>query len=202
MLQRSAFIHGTVFPNLSFLNVLIGRDKKSMPVPMLTFRLWRPLSHDTMEVWSWFLVEKDADEEFKQQSYETYVRTFGISGVFEQDDAETWRSITAGTQGILAGSQTLNFEMGMGVLTSDDTWKGARSSPCPAGTRSVTNANSGVACWSYSPTQAMTPAKPSPNPPNYSRNLGPIQTRSLMRHQAPACLTTTINQVIKDGVPW
>nr|ABK27720.1 putative ring-hydroxylating dioxygenase large subunit [Mycobacterium sp. SNP11] len=124
MLQRSAFIHGTVFPNLSFLNVLIGRDKKSMPVPMLTFRLWRPLSHDTMEVWSWFLVEKDADEEFKQQSYETYVRTFGISGVFEQDDAETWRSITAGTQGILAGSQTLNFEMGMGVLTSDDTWKG------------------------------------------------------------------------------
>lgn len=124
ILQGTAFIHGTVFPNLSFLNVLIGKDQQSMPVPMLTFRLWRPLTHDTMEVWSWFLVEKDAPEDFKQQSYETYVRTFGISGVFEQDDAETWRSITAGTQGILAGSQMLNFEMGLGVLGRDDTWKG------------------------------------------------------------------------------
>lgn len=91
---------------------------------MLTLRLWRPLSHDSMEVWSWFLVEKEAPEAFKHESYETYVRTFGTSGVFEQDDAETWRAITAGTQGRLNGSQMLNFEMGMGVLDSDDTWKG------------------------------------------------------------------------------
>lgn len=124
VMRGTGFIHGTVFPNLSFLNVCIGKDPNSPPVPMLTLRLWRPLSHDTMEVWSWFLVEKDAPEAFKQESYETYVRTFGTSGVFEQDDAETWRAITAGTQGRLNGSQMLNFEMGMGVLGSDDTWKG------------------------------------------------------------------------------
>lgn len=121
--ERTAFIHGTVFPNLSFLNVTLGKDHQSRPVPMLTFRLWRPLGHDTMEVWSWFLVEKDAPEDFKQQSYETYVRTFGTSGVFEQDDAEVWRGITAGTQGRLNGSQMLNFEMGLG-LGSLDAWKG------------------------------------------------------------------------------
>lgn len=124
VLQRSIFLHGTVFPNLSFLNVLIGKDHKSPPVPMLTLRLWRPLTHDTMEVWSWFLIEKDAPEEFKQESYETYVRTFGVSGVFEQDDAENWRAITRGTQGRLAGGQMLNFQMGLGVLGSDEQWKG------------------------------------------------------------------------------
>lgn len=124
MLRKTSFIHGTVFPNLSFLNVFIGRDRHSPPVPMLTLRLWRPLTHDTMEVWSWFLIEKDAPEAFKQASYETYVRTFGVSGVFEQDDAEIWRSITRGTQGQLAGNQDLNFEMGLGVLGHDADWAG------------------------------------------------------------------------------
>ncbi|MFB9730386.1 SRPBCC family protein [Haloechinothrix salitolerans] len=124
MLKRTIFIHGTIFPNLSFLNVLISKDHMSIPVPMLTLRMWRPLSHNSMEVWSWFLVEADAPEEFKQESYETYVRTFGVSGVFEQDDAETWRSITRGTQGRLAGNQSLNFEMGLGVLDRDANWPG------------------------------------------------------------------------------
>lgn len=147
VLRGTGFIHGTVFPNLSFLNVCIGKDRNSPPVPMLTLRLWRPLSHDSMEVWSWFLVEKEAPEAFKHESYETYVRTFGTSGVFEQDDAETWRAITAGTQGRLNGSQMLNFEMGMGVLDSDDTWKGP-AARFPAGTRSGISVNSGVAGWS------------------------------------------------------
>lgn len=124
VLERTTFIHGTVFPNLSFLNVMISKDHMSVPVPILTMRLWRPLSHDTMEVWSWFLIERDAPEDFKDLSYETYIRTFGVSGVFEQDDAETWRSITKGTQGLLSGSQRLNFEMGLNVLGRDPDWKG------------------------------------------------------------------------------
>lgn len=123
VLRRTAFIHGTVFPNLSFLNVQLGKDMQSRPVPMLTMRVFRPLAHNMMEVWSWFMVEKDAAEEFKQESYETYVRTFGSSGVFEQDDAEIWRGITAATQGDLNGSQLLNFEMGMGLAELDD-WRG------------------------------------------------------------------------------
>jgi hypothetical protein len=70
------------------------------------------------------MVEKDAPEEFKQASYETYVRTFGVSGVFEQDDAEIWRLITRGTQGELAGGQDLNFEMGLGVIGDQADWPG------------------------------------------------------------------------------
>lgn len=124
VLKQTIFIHGTIFPNLSFLNVLMGRDGQQSPEPMLTLRMWRPLAHDSMEVWSWFLVEKDAPEEFKQASYDTYVRTFGVSGVLEQDDAEIWRLITRGTQGELCGGQDLNFEMGLGVIGEQPDWPG------------------------------------------------------------------------------
>lgn len=81
MLKRTMFIHGNVFPNLSFLNAFIAKDGQSMPVPILTLRQWRPLDAARMEVWSWFFVERNAPEEFKQQSFETYVRTFGVGGV-------------------------------------------------------------------------------------------------------------------------
>ncbi len=34
MMRRSAFIHGTVFPNLSFINVTIAPDHMSPPTPV------------------------------------------------------------------------------------------------------------------------------------------------------------------------
>ncbi|WP_418601877.1 aromatic ring-hydroxylating dioxygenase subunit alpha [Mycolicibacterium sp. SCSIO 43805] len=124
MLKRTMFIHGNVFPNLSFLNAFIAKDGESMPVPILTLRQWRPLDAARMEVWSWFFVERNAPEEFKQQSFETYVRTFGVGGVFEQDDAEIFQAITKGTRGELAGGVELNLEMGLDNLAPDPTWLG------------------------------------------------------------------------------
>ncbi len=35
LMRRSAFIHGTVFPNLSFINVTIAPDHMSPPLPPL-----------------------------------------------------------------------------------------------------------------------------------------------------------------------
>ena len=55
-----------------------------------------------MELWSWFLVEQDGPEWYKQESYEAYVHTFGVSGTFEQDDAENWRSMTRVAKGSMA----------------------------------------------------------------------------------------------------
>nr|BAA76338.1 iron-sulfur protein [Rhodococcus sp. CIR2] len=89
--RPTAFIHGTVFPNLSIGNFLMGKDHLSAPTAFLTLRLWHPLGPDKMEVMSFFLVEKDAPDWFKDESYKSYLRTFGISGGFEQDDAENWR---------------------------------------------------------------------------------------------------------------
>lgn len=123
MLRRSAFIHATVFPNLSFINVTLSSDHMSVPTPFVTFRSWRPLAHDRMEITSWFLVERDAPEWFREASQAVYVRTFGPAGVFEQDDTETWRAITSAVQGPFAGDGPLNYEMGMD-LAPDGDWPG------------------------------------------------------------------------------
>ncbi|GBC78622.1 3-phenylpropionate/cinnamic acid dioxygenase subunit alpha [bacterium HR08] len=114
--EKMQFWHGTVFPNLSLLNA-------ALPIPFLTFRVWRPMGPNRTEIWSWFLVERDAPEDFKRRSYETYVHTFGTSGVFEQDDVEIWRGITAMAGGPTAERFELNFQLGM-HFQPDPTWPG------------------------------------------------------------------------------
>jgi hypothetical protein len=52
------------------------------------------------------------------------LRTFGISGAFEQDDAENWRSITGVLGGQFAKTGDLNYQMGRGVLEPDPNWPG------------------------------------------------------------------------------
>lgn len=124
ILRPVAFLHGTVFPNLSIGNFLMSKDHVSAPSPFLTLRLWHPISENKMEIWSFFLVEKDAPEEFKEESYLSYLRTFGTSGAFEQDDAENWQSITKALSGEFARGQEMNYQMGMGVHEPDPNWRG------------------------------------------------------------------------------
>jgi phenylpropionate dioxygenase-like ring-hydroxylating dioxygenase large terminal subunit len=119
-----AFIHGTVFPNLSIGNFLMSKDHVSPPTSFLTLRLWHPLGPDKMEIMSFFLVEKEAPDWYKEESYQAYVRTFGISGAFEQDDAENWRSITRVLGAQYAKTMELNYQMGRGVYEPDPDWPG------------------------------------------------------------------------------
>nr|ABG02223.1 dioxygenase large alpha subunit [Mycolicibacterium pallens] len=123
LMRRSSFIHGTVFPNLSFINVTLAQDHMSPPTPFITFRVWHPLSHDRMEILSWFLVERDAPEWLRDASQASYVNNFGPGGVFEQDDAEAWKAITESVQGPFAGEGLLNYEMGMDLTPLTD-WPG------------------------------------------------------------------------------
>jgi hypothetical protein len=74
-------------------------------------------------VFSWFLVERDAPEEFKQLSAWSYLRSFGVSGTFEQDDTEIWTLITRGGGTMLGGRQPLNYRMG-GEVEVDERWPG------------------------------------------------------------------------------
>lgn len=119
-----AFVHGTVFPNLSLGNFLFSKDHNSQPTSYVTIRLWHPISAGKMEMWSFLLVERDAPDDFKNESYKSYVRTFGTSGAFEQDDAENWRSITSVMKGEFAKTLGLNYQMGRGVYETDVTWPG------------------------------------------------------------------------------
>lgn len=112
------------FPNLSFLNALASLKPGDMPVPYFTLRVWRPLGPDSTEIWSWFLVEKDAPESFKEASYRAYVLSFGSSGTLEQDDTENWMSITKAAGGHSTRQQYLNYEMGMNHLSPLSDWPG------------------------------------------------------------------------------
>jgi phenylpropionate dioxygenase-like ring-hydroxylating dioxygenase large terminal subunit len=108
----------SVFPNLSLVHnwpkVADGDDV----LPFISLRQWQPIGPDETEVLSWFLVDKEAPEEFKQLSYKAYLMCFGSSGMFEQDDVENWVSLTATAGGSMARNLLLNGRMG---LLLDDT---------------------------------------------------------------------------------
>jgi PAH dioxygenase large subunit len=94
LIRGLGFSVGTVFPNLSFLQVLVQGDFETPPTPFLCFRQWQPTGPTSTRVWSWLLVDKEASPEYRKATYEAYVRTFGPSGVFEQDDLENWEECT------------------------------------------------------------------------------------------------------------
>jgi hypothetical protein len=68
-------------------------------VPFLNCRVWRPIGPDSVEIWSWVLVERSASEAFKADSMRAYVLTFGTTGTEEQDDVEVFIATTAVLRG-------------------------------------------------------------------------------------------------------
>lgn len=103
----------SVFPNLSLVHnwpiVAEGEDV----VPFISLRQWQPISENETEVLSWFVVDKEAPEEFKERSYKAYLMCFGTSGMFEQDDIENWVSLTTTAGGTIARNLLLNGRMGL-----------------------------------------------------------------------------------------
>lgn len=106
-------IVGTVFPNLSFL---VSHTKiKGQLVSNTSIRLWKPIAHDKMEVITWFLVDKNASEDWKKRSRESFILTFSPSGIFEQDDTEVFTDITAAALGTLPVTKNFNYNYTMGM---------------------------------------------------------------------------------------
>ncbi|MGG1676025.1 aromatic ring-hydroxylating dioxygenase subunit alpha [Neobacillus sp. NRS-1170] len=104
---------GNIFPNLSFL---ISHTKvKGQLISNTTVRLWRPVGVDKMEVITWFLVEKNASDDWKRRSRESYILTFSPSGIFEQDDTEVFTDITAASSGTMPLVKQLTFNYTMGL---------------------------------------------------------------------------------------
>lgn len=106
-------INGSLFPNLSLVNVAGKIGEEEGEVPYTSLRKWRPVAPGKIEIWSWCIVEKGASEEYKERVNKTYQSNFGSSGMLEQDDAENWRRITDMAGGKMAEKEHLNFQMGM-----------------------------------------------------------------------------------------
>lgn len=103
----------TLFPNFSLVHNWPRVREGGPPVPFISLRLWQPVGPGETEVYSWFAVDRLAPEEFKRESYRSYLLSFGTSGMFEQDDVENWVSITSVAGGRWSGRIRLHSRMGL-----------------------------------------------------------------------------------------
>ncbi len=113
VLKQLANLPGTVFPNLSFLISAI--TLKGRLISHTELFLWQPLGPDRIEEVTWFLVERDAPQAWKDFSRQAYIFTFGPSGVFSQDDTENFTNITRNSRSSIAGALSFLYEMGRGT---------------------------------------------------------------------------------------
>jgi len=95
-------VHGTVFPNFSFL---YGTP---------TIRVFHPRGPEQTEVWSWCIVDKAAPDKVKEDLRLNYLRRFSPAGTWEQDDAENWVQATKSSRGTISRRHPLNYQMGLG----------------------------------------------------------------------------------------
>ncbi|WP_369192207.1 aromatic ring-hydroxylating dioxygenase subunit alpha [Streptomyces sp. R08] len=107
--------HATVFPNFSYLPV------------NGSIRIWHPKGPDRMEVWSWTVVDKSMPEEVREAQRLYNLRTFGPSGIFEQDDGENWSEVQAISHGFITNGVALNYQMGMDSEHDDGRHPGRTS---------------------------------------------------------------------------
>jgi 3-phenylpropionate/trans-cinnamate dioxygenase subunit alpha len=107
--------HATVFPNFSYLPV------------NGSIRVWHPKGPDRMEVWAWTIVDKSMPEEVREAQRLYNLRTFGPSGIFEQDDGENWSECQAIAHGFITNGVALNYQMGLGSEREDGRYPGTTS---------------------------------------------------------------------------
>ena len=93
---------GTIFPNTSF--------HAHQPRALFVLASARAAS---MEIWRFFLVDRDAPEEVKDFLRHYYMRYSGPAGMTEQDDMENWNYATAASPGTIARRYPYNYQQSM-----------------------------------------------------------------------------------------
>jgi phenylpropionate dioxygenase-like ring-hydroxylating dioxygenase large terminal subunit len=128
ILCRASVLVGGIYPNLSFVSPMHGTEGDVHNY--LNFRMWRPLGPEQVEVWCWFMIDKAAPEEYKEQAYRGYIGSFGPSGTLEQDDTEIWARVVQASKGIMVRDKELsynnvsNYLMGYERVMPDESFPG------------------------------------------------------------------------------
>lgn len=98
--SRASVIHGTIFPNLSFLeNFKTATDGPGSMCRYIRLTLKVPVDEGHTDIWWWHLVPVDAPEDWKVRSQRAYARTNGTAGMFEIDDAECFVGMAEANHG-------------------------------------------------------------------------------------------------------
>ena len=120
MLHHLRVFVGNVFPNFSFIESQVALGEKAVIV-----RQWQPLGGTEMEILSWVLAEREADDGYKRRALKHGFHNFGAAGVFEQDDLEIWASATQASDNPIAQRYPYSFHSSLPFDRS----------PCAAGKR-------------------------------------------------------------------
>jgi phenylpropionate dioxygenase-like ring-hydroxylating dioxygenase large terminal subunit len=86
-----------IFPNEGWLGRVI--------------RIMHPQGPLATEIWTYFLVDKDAPIEVKDTLASYYEKWYGPGGMTQQDDMENWYNLTAASKGPMARKLDLNYQM-------------------------------------------------------------------------------------------
>ena len=124
VLERAPSIGGNVFPNLGFMDLSFAPEPGALSTGYLSLRLWNPISVNQTEIWSWCLIEKDAPPEVKEAAYLAYLRGFGPSGAFEQDDMVVWGGCTRTAMGPVSRHLLQNISMGISNSRAESSFPG------------------------------------------------------------------------------
>jgi hypothetical protein len=92
-------VEPAIFPNEGWLGRVI--------------RIMHPNGPMSTEIWTYFLVDKDAPQEVKDALASYYEHWYGPSGMTQQDDMENWYNLTISSKGPEARKLDLNYTMGL-----------------------------------------------------------------------------------------
>lgn len=104
---------GQIFPNMAVMSMYMPTADLQMG-EIISVRTWNPRSVDRTEILSWVLYETDASPAVQERTVETTIRNFGMSGLFEEDDAETWVRIQQGLGTVGGRSSRLSYDAVLG----------------------------------------------------------------------------------------
>ena len=107
---------GTIFPNTSYH----GQQPRALFV-------WHPHSATSVEIWRFYLVDRDTPPAVKDFLRHYYMRYSGPAGMTEQDDTENWNYATAASRGTIARRFPYNYQQSSGAVATDDPVPGTVS---------------------------------------------------------------------------
>lgn len=116
MFANSTVIHGTIFPNLSFLHTprAGGFDPGEMDAAMLQLRLVNPIGVDSTDELYWLVTPADYSDEWKTSAFKTMQRQHGATAFFESDDMENFRRMMQVNKGAeVRASIPANFDLAL-----------------------------------------------------------------------------------------
>jgi phenylpropionate dioxygenase-like ring-hydroxylating dioxygenase large terminal subunit len=104
---------GGLFPNGGIFSVQ-SLDSSGQISGFLCLHLFVPKGPHHFEMFNWFLVEKDTTPEQREVFSRAANLQFGVSGVVEPDDADTWPQMTDSARGALGSESKLRYQAILG----------------------------------------------------------------------------------------